>query len=322
MQHGRAALLADPLGRLAGGVVGGGQVAAVGGEVAQARAGAQRLGCPAVGRRDADAVAVVLADQQQRQPLAGVVVPAGGVEGRGRGRVVDRGVAEGGHRERVGRPGGLRAAGDAEGQADGPGQVRGDRGSGRDDLQVGTAEDLVPAAGDRLGGGGHHPAQHVPRGLDQRILAGLVVAVGAGLLGPGTVEPAGPVVQQRRVVRAQGGGHRRVSLVAGRADRVEALVEAAQPARRQVEMSAGELGVEELPGADPGEGRAVAYGFVGRRPTVARLQGRDGVTEALVEVLRGGHATQHCRPSPPPPPRTSAVGHSTGSPLATDARAV
>ena len=55
--------------------------------------------------------------------------------------------------------------GQREGQPDGARQVRGHGGGGRDDVQVGAAEDLVPAAGDRFAGRRDDAAQHVPGGV-------------------------------------------------------------------------------------------------------------------------------------------------------------
>jgi hypothetical protein len=213
VQHRGPALFADVRDGLRRGVVGGGQVATVRGGVPDAGPRSQRFGDPSGRRRHADAPSVVLADQEQRQAYVGVVVPAGGVEGSGGGGVVDRRVAERGDHDRVVRPWCLDAAqrggaADAEADADGSGQVRGHRRRGGDDLEIGAAEDLVPAAGDRFLGGRDHPAQYVPCGLHQALLR-------VGERRPGTVEPRRTVMQQRRVVRPQRCGHRGVALVTG-----------------------------------------------------------------------------------------------------------
>ena len=127
-----------------------------------------------------------------------------------------------------------------EGQADRARQVGGDGRGLREDVQRRVAEDLVPAAGDRVGGGGAQPEQHVADRRRRRVRALGRVARRAG-----GVEAAGAVVQQGRVVDPGQQAERRVGLVAGRADRVEALALGLQPAGREVEVPALELGVEE-----------------------------------------------------------------------------
>ena len=140
------------------------------------------------------------------------------------------------------------------------------------------AEDLVPPAGDGLGRRRDQPAQDVADRL------------GAADLGrPGAVEPARPVVQQRRIGRRTAAATRRVAFVARRTDGVETLAEAAQPPGRQVEVPAGQLGVEELQreragqsGVRPHRRERIAAPFRGfERP--------DGGAKALIELLRGGH---------------------------------
>ena len=79
-------------------------------------------------RAHADAEAVVLADDQQRERQALVGAVPGGVERAHRGGVVDRGVAQAGHHDRVGGPaaGGAQPGGAAqrEGEPDRARQMR------------------------------------------------------------------------------------------------------------------------------------------------------------------------------------------------------
>ena len=96
------------------------------------------------------------------------------------------------------------------------------------------AEDLVPAASDRLVGRAHQAEQDVAQ------------RVGTGhLRGTREVERPGAVMQQGRVRRAQGGRHRRVGLMPGRPDRVEAVSSGPQVAGSQVKVAVAELGVEQ-----------------------------------------------------------------------------
>jgi hypothetical protein len=152
--------------------------------------------------------------------------------------VVERGVAEAGHGDRVVRPAGSQSqtlsAGDGEGDAQRARQMRSDRRGLRDHCETGVTEHLVPPAGDRLVPRREQPEQDVAHAV-----------VTGHLLGPGEVEPARPVVQQRRIGRAQRRRDEGIGLVAGRADGVEAVALPAQPAGRVVEMTAGQLGVEE-----------------------------------------------------------------------------
>src|SRR5690606_5795328 len=65
------------------------------------------------------------------------------------------------------------------------------------------------------------------------------------LLCPSRVETSGPVVQQRRIGGPQRCRDSGIALVTGRSDRVETLALALQPATREIEVTALELGVEQ-----------------------------------------------------------------------------
>ena len=140
----------------------------------------------------------------------------GGVDRALSRRVVERGVTEAAHGEGIDRP--LRVdvqfvgRPDGESDTEGPGQLRGDRRGLRDDRQVGVSEHLVAPAGDRLVGGGEETPEHVADTVMKR-----------GLLCPGEVEGTRAVVQEGRIAGPQGGGNEGVGLVAGGADRVEAV---------------------------------------------------------------------------------------------------
>ena len=194
----------------------------------------ERLLDPCLGRRDADPEAVVLADEQQRKRRAGVREVRRGVERRLRRRVVERGVAERADDHRVERPGALDAelpgALDREGGPHGTRKVRGDGRGLRDHGEVRVAEDLVAPAGDRLVGRRGHAEEDVPH------------PVPPGLRRPREVEPAGPVVEERRVGRLEGERNERVRLVARRADRVEAEALRLEPPCRMVDRAALDAG--------------------------------------------------------------------------------
>ena len=100
---------------------------------------------------------------------------------------------------------------------------------------AGVAEDLVPAAGDRVVPRGSQAQQHVAHRVDARHLRRA-----------GAVEGPGAVVQEGGVGRPQRHRDGGVALVPGRADRVEALACGEQPPRLEVEVPAQRLGVEEL----------------------------------------------------------------------------
>ncbi len=116
------------------------------------------------------------------------------------------------------------------------------------------AEDLVTPAGDGLLGRGGEAEQHVAQPF---------LGEPPGLRRAGEVEGARAVVQERGVGDAGDRAHRGVALVAGRADRVEALALLAQPAGGDVEQPAGELDLEELATSGARERRARPHGQPG-----------------------------------------------------------
>ena len=147
-----------------------------------------------------------------------------------RGRVVQRGVAERAHDDRVLRPGGgdaeLPRASIAKAIPTARGRCEAIVDGLREDGEVGVAEDLVTAARDRLLLGGRHPEEHVPD------------AVVARLRRPREVEAARAVVEQRRVGRPERQRDEGVRLVAGGADRVEAELPGLEPPCRVVDRPA------------------------------------------------------------------------------------
>ena len=275
------------------GVVHRGQVRPVRLEIAEARHGGGRGADPARRRPHADADPVVLDHQQQRQREMLVSAVRRGVDRPGRGRVVQGRVAEAGGHDRIRGP--LRGPAEpggpvqGEGQAESAGQVRGDRRGLRDDVQQGMAEHLVAAARDGLVRRGDQAEQDVRDPVPGR----------RGLLAPGQVEGARAVVQQGRVGDPQRRGDAGVALVPGRPDRVVPGILGPQPARGQIEVAAGQLRVEELQAALPGQGRAVPDGV---RPggTIPRAAWGIAVQRAdhLAEMALDCVPFRRCPPRP------------------------
>ena len=221
--------------------------------VTQPRDAAEHRTRPAAGRPGADPDGVVLADEQHGTGQPAVAQVGSGVECTEGGGVVRRGVAEAAHHDGVVGPG-RPYAGPARqvqrvGQPDRPRQVGTDRRGLRDDVQRRVAEDLVPTAGHGIAAG---------RGETEQDVADRVGGLSDG--GPGGVEATGPVVEQGRVLQARQQAQGRVALVTGRADRVVAPALAVQPARREVEVPALRLCLEE-----PSQERVVHGRFAGGR---------------------------------------------------------
>ena len=263
------------------------QVAAVGLDVLQSRAAPVGGADPAGGCAHADPDAVVLADEEQRHRDALEPGMDCRVDGPGCRGVVRRRVTEAAHRHCVVGPGTLHTelASALQGHchAQCPRQVRRDgRGLGDHGERL-AAEDLVAAPGDGVLRGGHHTQQDIPqRGGDP------------ALTGP--LEEEGPraVVKQRRVRDPERRCHGGVALVPRGPDRVEALVLGSQPPRREVEVPAPELGVEDVQTAlcdELGPGEA----GLARRPACSRArptQLADGGEEREVDRLRHEQLTR------------------------------
>ena len=273
VQEGGRAGLAHVRRGVESGLVGGGQVGAVGVEPADAAARPCPLD-PAGRRGHADADAVVLAHEQDRRRQALVCGPRRGVERPLRRRVIERRVAEAAQHDGVARHRleQLEVTGQLqrEGQPHRLGQVRRDGRGLRRDPQRPAADDLVAAAGDRLVSRGHHAEQDIARRVGV-----------AGLARTRQEERAGTVVQQRRIIHPQRLGHRRVPLVTGRSDRVVASAALAHRPRLEIEVPAAHLVIEQIEQLP----RAQASREWSRAIARARLQPGDILAKPAVDRL-------------------------------------
>ena len=264
MEHCRPSSLAHPGDELARDAEHLGGVVPVRDLVADLLARGQRGLDPARRARHADPEAVVLAHEEQweRKTLVGNLCRR--VQRRLRRGMVERRIAERAQDDGVVAPGArhlqARGAVDRERHPDGAWKMRRDRRRHRDDGELFPAEDLVPAARDRLERGGDDAEHDVAQSVD------------LGLSGPGEVERAGAIVEERRVVDAQRECDGGIRLVAGRADRVEAPPVLLEPARGVVRLPAVDLGAPDLP-------------HLGRRGAQrgARLEGSQSCEEMLLE---------------------------------------
>ena len=317
MQHRWGPVLPHPLPQLARGLEHRGGVVSLDPLDGELRPAVERLLDPRLGRRHADPEAVVLADEEQREWLAVVREEGRRVERSLCRRVVQRRVAERAHDDRVVCPRRLdsEAAGtlDRERHAHCARKVRGDRRGLRNDRELAVAEDLVPAACERLLGCGGHPEQDV---LDP---------VASRLRRSREVEATRAVVKEGRVARAQPQRDVGVGLVPGGADRVEAAALLLQPSRGVVDRTARGLRTPRDLGILRCRRSAVLGGQGAKR--------RDEVLLERVEVARHGRGRYRVKrrrepplggcstPSPAPMVRTEAghvrdrrAGRSAGGP--------
>ena len=264
VEHCRPTPLAHPRDEFARDAEHLGRIVPVGDLVANLLPGGQRRFDPAGRAGHADPEAVVLAHEEQRQRKTLVGDLGRRIEGRLRRGVVERGIAEGAEDDGVVAPGTrhlqARGAVDGDRHPDGARKMRRDRRGHRDDRELLPAEDLVPAARDRLERGGDHTEHDVAQPVD------------LGPRGTSEVERAGAVVEQRRVVDAQCERDGGIRLVPRRADRVEAPPVLLEPAGRVVRLPAVDL-------------RAPDLSHLGRSLTQrgARLEGSQGCEQVLLE---------------------------------------
>ena len=115
-------------------------------------------------------------------------------------------------------------------------------------------------------------------------------------------------MQKCGISRTQRGGNRCVALVARRPDRVEALVLRTQSTRGQIQVTAAQLGIEDVEGlgyAQGGPGHQRCVVVAGSRPFSTGLTGQQGGGEVLVDRFgheqgisvhysRSGHSTVTC----------------------------
>ena len=196
---------------------------------------------PVGGRLHGNADAVVLAEEDDGRIAPAAHGVARGVDAGQRRGVVGRGVAKGAQHdgvrlEAVGHP---EAVGPAQrvGQAVGLGQVRGNGARLRWNPQRLAAPDLVPAAGNGVISRSTKRTDSVQNPVTSR-----------GETRARHHQPAGPIVQEARVVDAQQGADDGVLLVSGARDGVEGLVGLAQFPRRHIQQPAGDLVLEDVEG--------------------------------------------------------------------------